>query len=247
MANIVIASYFSDKGTPAIGLSPKIRIWEISDVDQTLIIGTVNGTSDPGPVGGGANVGTGPGTDGIMMEMYDKTPGAGSGGLPISGDRDGLYKYVFDTYNGYDPTKSYVVRVDGGTILNAQDRYQTVFLNPETATPMTVNDIVDGVYNAQAINYLQPGSFGEKINQTAANTAQLSLDVNDILSLIDLAIKYQTNRTKIDHLAKTLTVYDDDCVTPLRVFNLYDHAGAPSITTVCERRPVLSNDGRPTC
>lgn len=247
MTNIVIASYFSDKGTPAIGLSPKIRIWELSDVDQNIIIGSANGAYDPGPVGGGASVGTGPGTDGVMMEMFDKTPSDGSGGAPVGGDRDGLYKYVFDTYNGYDPAKSYVVRVDGGATLNAQDRYQTIQLNPETSSSLTTGAIVDAVYNAQAVNYLQAGSFGEKFNQIAANTSQMLLDVNDLLALMDLVLKYQTNRTKIDHLAKTLTVFDDDCVTPLRVFNLYDHNGAASITEVCERRPVSSSDGRPTC
>lgn len=244
MSNILITSYFSDKGTPATGLAPIIRIWEVEANDQTLIIGSSNGTNDPGPVGGGALVGTGPGTNGVMLEMFDKTGGAGSGGTPIGGDRDGLYKYNFDSFNGYDPAKSYVIRVDGGSTLNALDRYQIITLNPDMSD---INSIVDAVYNAPAINYMQAGSFGEKINQTNSNAAQLMLDMFDVLALLDIGIKYQTNKTKIDTVAKTLTVYDDDCVTPLRVFNLYDHNGQPSVTEVCERRPVASTDGRPTC
>lgn len=244
MSNIVITSYFSDKGTPALGLSPIIRIWEVNSNDQTLIIGSSNGTSDPGPAGGGASVGTGAGTNGIMTEMFDKTPTPGSGGSPIGGDRDGMYRYNFDSYNGYDPVKSYVVRVDGGPTLNAYDRYQVVYINPEAND---LNNIVDAIYNAPATSYMQSGSFGEKFNQTASNAAQLMIDMYDVLALLDIALKYQTNKTKIDHLAKTLTVYDDDCVTPLRVFNLYDHLGQPSITEVCERRPVAASDGRPTC
>lgn len=244
MSNIVITSYFSDKGLPMIGLSPVIRIWEVSDFDQTLIIGASNGTNDPGPIGGGASLGTGPGTDGIMLEMFDKTVGAGSGGSPIAGDRDGLYRYNFDTYNGYDPNKSYMVRVDGGPTLNANDRYQTISFN---ADANIVDAVVNGVYNATATDYLQPGSFGELFNQTHANTTQLALDVNDIMILMDLMLKYQTNRTKIDHMAKTLTVYDDDCVTPLRVFTLFDHNNVPSVNEVCERKPTSANDGRPVC
>lgn len=238
MANIIITSFISDKGHPSVGLTPTIRVWEVNGGDQTLIIGTVNGTNDPGPVGGGASLGTGPGTDGVMIEVFDHTVGNGSGGLPISGDRDGFYKYNFDSYNGYNPTKSYVVRIDGGVSLNANDRYQVTSIEP---------DVVSSVYNAQATDYLLPGSFGEKFNQTAANTTQTAIDVNDVLVLLDLVLKYQTNRTKINHINKTLTVYDDDCVTVLRTFNLFDHTGAPSITEVCERRPVIANDGRPVC
>lgn len=244
MANIVITSYFSDKGHPTTGLSPIIRIWEVNDFDQTLIIGSVNGTHDPGPVGGGAIPGTGVGTNGIMIEMFDKTAGVGSGGLPIAGDRDGMYRYNFDTFNGYDPNKSYMVRIDGGPTLNANDRYQMINFNADTNI---VDAVVDAVYNATATDYLLPGSFGELFNQTNANTDQLVLDVSDLMVLLDLTLKYQTNRTKIDHMAKTLTVYDDDCVTPLRVFNLYDHNNTLSVNEVCERRPVIANDGRPIC
>ena len=42
MANIVITSYFSNSGTPATGLTPTIKIWEIDETTNTLV---VNGDS----------------------------------------------------------------------------------------------------------------------------------------------------------------------------------------------------------
>jgi len=58
-----------------------------------------------------------------------------------------------------------------------------------------------------------------------------------------------TNRTKIDDVAKTLTVYDDDCTTVLRVFQLLDQNGNPSTDSVCERKPTSTGpgDNKPVC
>ena len=50
-------------------------------------------------------------------------------------------------------------------------------------------------------------------------------------------------RTRIDPTSKTLTVYDEDCTTILRVFNLYDSTGTPSVVDVCERKPVTKGPG----
>lgn len=36
----------------------------------------------------------------------------------------------------------------------------------------------------------------------------------------------------------TLTIYDDDCTTPLQTFYLKDSNGNLSITEVCERVPT---------
>jgi hypothetical protein len=65
--------------------------------------------------------------------------------------------------------------------------------------------------------------------------------------LLDVIRKYSTNRTRVDATAKTLTVYDDDCTTVLRVFDLLDGAGSPSIDEVCERKPDSSSDGFSVC
>jgi hypothetical protein len=57
------------------------------------------------------------------------------------------------------------------------------------------------------------------------------------LSVLDTLLKYQANRTKIDQNLKTLTIFDDDGVTPIRVFDLKNFAGQPSLTEVAERDP----------
>jgi len=50
--------------------------------------------------------------------------------------------------------------------------------------------------------------------------------------------KLENNRLKIDATANTLTIYEDDGVIPLRVFNLKDSVGAPANENIYERVPV---------
>jgi len=59
----------------------------------------------------------------------------------------------------------------------------------------------------------------------------------NINSLVSLLLKYERNRTRVDKNAFTLTVYDDDGTTPLKVFNLRDFTNSPSYTEVAERMP----------
>lgn len=51
-------------------------------------------------------------------------------------------------------------------------------------------------------------------------------------------LKLGANRLKIDTVANTCTLYDDDDTTPLFVWNLKDAAGAPTATAIFERIPV---------
>lgn len=57
------------------------------------------------------------------------------------------------------------------------------------------------------------------------------------LNIVNTILKYNSNRTRINNNNKTLTVYDDDGVTPLKVFNLKDFNGVASITEIAERVP----------
>jgi len=83
-----------------------------------------------------------------------------------------------------------------------------------------------------------------KINDVV-RSAKISEDVvvRDIATQTDLLIikadvelikKVETGRWKIE--SNQMTFYDDDGVTPLLVYNLYDDAGVPSMTDVFERR-----------
>ncbi|MGI0075921.1 MAG: hypothetical protein ACREAU_00765 [Nitrosopumilaceae archaeon] len=234
---LLITSFFTSGGSPATGLTPTIRIWEVISTDQTLVIGAPEGTSDPGPPGGGPFIGPGAGFDGAMIEMFDKTPSVpGSGGLPIAGSVDGFYKYTFDTFNGYVPTSTYVVRTDGGITLPASERFQTIAIIPN-------------ILDEPRLSHSLLGSVGEAVNLDRADiTAIRVTDLPAILSLLDLVRKFETNRTKIDIVAKTLTVFNDDCTTILRVFSLLDSTATPSTTSICERKPVAGGtDGFAIC
>lgn len=246
MAEIIITSYFSTGGLPASGLLPTIRIWEINATGQNLVIGSPEGTNDPGPAGGGGGGGSGAGTDGRMIEVFDDTTGSdGPNGTVPAGSRDGFYRYVFHTDNGYDPSKCYTFRVDGGSVQSNQERYQVGELNVAD----NAEALVDLIYDEPAIEHLVGGSVGELLNKVEASTDTLLMDVNSVLALVELAVKYQANRTSIDHDNFQMTIFDSDCVTPLRTFNLLDSNGQPSITEICERVPVsaLTTDGMPTC
>lgn len=148
---------------------------------------------------------------------------------------DGFYTFDFSTVKGYDPDQSFLVRSDGGNTLTSSDRYQVVNISPiDGVTNFTV---ADQVWDEDRLDHTLSGSTGHALNSLVADVIQLRLDVITILDLCELILKYDKNRTKIDKLAKTLTVYDDDGTTPIRVFQLKDSNGIPSITEITERVP----------
>ena len=59
-----------------------------------------------------------------------------------------------------------------------------------------------------------------------------------INTLCNYIKKLENNRLKIDATANTLTIYEDDGVIPLRVFNLKDSVGAPANENIYERVPA---------
>lgn len=143
---------------------------------------------------------------------------------------DGFYKYVFTMGAGYDPMKRYIFRVDGGGTLPPSEQYQSGETVEGHVTAETVTSITGGVWDQDTASHLLAGSFGELIQLIKADTTAIFL-------CCDLVRKFQTNRTRIDSGTFTLTVYDDDKVTPLHVFNLKDTLGNPSLDPLCERDP----------
>lgn len=146
----------------------------------------------------------------------------------------GFYKYDFTTY---DTTKNYVIRSDGGAILADSERYEVAATEELKVEDAVITDIVNGVWDETATNHLTAGSTGEMLSQIKADTGSLAISIVTINSLINTLLKYEKNRTKIDVAAKTLTIFDDDCVTPLTVFNLKDSSGNASVAEVCDRVP----------
>lgn len=102
----------------------------------------------------------------------------------------------------------------------------------------TVAQIADAVLDETLTDHLGVGSTGLAIAQTQADAASAALDAGQTKLLVELLLKYESNRTKVDNIAKTLTVYDNDGTSILKVFNLKDFTGTPSVTTIAERIPV---------
>jgi len=142
---------------------------------------------------------------------------------------DGIYKYSFAAF---DSTKEYVIISDGGNTLPPNERYGDNSTNNENNS-IIVNNILD----EPAISHNISGSVGAFLNETHADAQQIRLDVILALDLLRTLLKYQKNRTKLDHIAFTLTVYDDDGITPLKVFDLRDRNGVGSLAEVMERLP----------
>ena len=142
---------------------------------------------------------------------------------------DGFYKYVF---TAHDAEKTYSIRTDGGAALPIGERYGAGVIDEE------ISGIREAVWDAPALDHTAVGSMGLKINQICADTAALTITADDIETLVTTLLKYECNRTRIDKDAKTLTVYDDDGLTPIKVFNLQDGTGTPSVEEVCERDPI---------
>lgn len=219
MADFIISSYFENNTGPITGLSPTIRIWEISATGNTLLVGAPCGVAQS--------------TDGAMVEVS-------ACGSPAT-TQDGFYSFNFSAALGYDPTKFYVIRVDGGSSLASQFRYQSAELTPAQAISN------EGVWDVQRASHLLSGSTGEALSQIKADTTNISdklyLDADSVLDVVQLMLKMDAGRTKIDPAAKTLTIYDTDCTTVLRTFELYDSNGNKSITDVCERIPRVKGPG----
>jgi hypothetical protein len=141
----------------------------------------------------------------------------------------GWYRYQFTTY---DTAKNYVFTFDGGGSLAAYERYKV------GGNETYAEEVSDGVWDEQGTEHVQPGSMGLIVQQTKADTASIVVTEATIVTLLNLLLKYQRNRTRIDLANAQLIIYDDDCVTPLTTFNLLDFSGMPNVQEVCEKIPV---------
>jgi len=110
--------------------------------------------------------------------------------------------------------------------------------------PLTMGGMVN-VLNTRTTNtYNLLNGVDFKLDLNIAKTDIVLEDIDSVMSSLQMAIeiingilKYNKNRTKINNSTKTLTVYDDDGVTPLQIFDLKDFNGVASITEIAERVP----------
>jgi hypothetical protein len=188
MATKLITAFLTNKGNPATGLTPTIKIYSITDTTNTVVVNNAP-----------------------MLEVGD-----------------GIYKYVF---TNYDSKLNYVFIVDGGPTLSKGERYQVA------VNDSFIEDVSVSVWDELETDHVNTGTFGEAINIIRSTTQTIAVDVLTMKSIIETLLKYESNRTKVDKVNNTLTIYDDDGVTPLKVFDLKDSTGNPSVTEICERVP----------
>lgn len=195
---LIISSYFSKNGLPALGLSPTIRIWEVNEVSETLMI-----------------------SNELMSELSD-----------------GFYKYIFKDIDGYDESSNYVIRsFSEDNTMNNSERYSIASSGESNISQSTIDKIVDSTWDETATDHISSGTTGLLLNQIHADTSQLRIDNTLQISLLELLIKYESNKTILDKTNYTLTIFDDDGITPLTVFDLKDSTGQPSIVEICQRIP----------
>ncbi len=135
--------------------------------------------------------------------------------LVVNGDSlteigDGFYKYDFVAY---DPTKDYVSVIDAGSNIHPHERYH-------------INEIKHSLLEENILSHNNPNTVGAALNE-----------IGPIADMIETLLDYAENKTKIDPVNHTLTIYADDGVTPIKVFNLRDEYGNPSVTCIFERIP----------
>lgn len=104
--------------------------------------------------------------------------------------------------------------------------------NVVTGTALTtaeVTSIVDTV--VRDLLELDQGFDG------TADPSSIAGRLNSTQQIVNTILKYSANRTEIDPVANTLTVFDDDNITPLRIFDLYDRNNVSSTDEIAERIP----------
>ena len=118
-----------------------------------------------------------------------------------------------------------------------QNNAGTFDLDFESGKVLFDTDITAGTCYLRGIYALTDNSTGTFtiIQETNIDIIQFTLD--NMAVVLDTIHKYHKNRTLIDENAFTLTVFDDDNVTPIIVFDLKDESGIASITSIFERFP----------
>lgn len=149
---------------------------------------------------------------------------------PMTAVGGGFYRYIFLDTDGYSETLNFDVLADGGVGMPAGERYNSGKIGPEVheltvnTTASIVATTASEVWNENLASHTMVGSTGAQLISAA-----------DLLATI---LKYHTCRTKIDVDAKTLTIYDNNQTTPIKVFSLHDETGIASVAAVYERIPL---------
>lgn len=109
--------------------------------------------------------------------------------------------------------------------------------NESTVTSGTLAEVgVTGLYKG-SYTFSTKGNYRIIYSCAGYPDSAESIFVTDMNTDVSIIRKIETNRWKLDATAFTFTVYDDDEVTPLYVWDLTNASGAPSVNAVFERVP----------
>lgn len=134
----------------------------------------------------------------------------------------------------------------GGTAVNVNDIAQAVRAALSTelsridtnissrASQASVSDIISEIDQL----VLNSASITADITAMKPDIAEIVVDITTLLSVTEMCRKMHMNRSRIDPQDKTLTIYEDDGVTPMRVYSLRNRNNAHSVTEVFEKIPL---------
>ena len=199
--------------------------------------------------------------EGIMHEVV-----IDPGGIQLSATANAI-SFILDSYSGVPGSGTPEIDFNNTTHALAVRAYSggLKFVNKTQNNPVSVDFIsgqlildttttageivVRGVYHLEDNSLGSPGvalvqntnldTIEIKIDNMQVDVDSILVTVGNISLVVDDLIKYQRNKSIIDPLNFTLTIYEDDGVTPLTVFDLQDDGGVNSVLSIFRRIPIL--------
>lgn len=169
-----------------------------------------------------------------------------------------------------DADDAYIVNPGGGVISTVSNLVQTVqvsstdsnaYPSSEDIATATENrlsptlSLIDAPISTRASSTEISGGFStivsllsvidDKINIIDGQITTVGVDLTQMLTIIDALRKFNFNRSKINPNNKTLTIYEDDDITPLIEFLLLDTSENPSTDEVAEKVPRPTTSSTP--
>lgn len=161
-----------------------------------------------------------------------------------------------------DAEDAYIVNPGGGVISTVSNLVQTVqvsstdsnaYPSSEDIATATENrlsptlSLIDAPISTRASSTEVSDGFStivgllslidNKLDLIDGQVTNIDVDLTQMLTIIETLRKFNFNRSKINPVDKSLTVYDDDDVTPIVVFDLLDTTQTPSTDEVAEKVP----------
>lgn len=153
------------------------------------------------------------------------------------------------TRDGSDVTVPTIGNYNVSIMFKVSQLVQTTNLSGGGLTTVDADAIAATVSSALldklVSGHTSPNTVGGLLSNinTASNTSAMNSQiVKDLLTevhdMTSSLLKYSTNRTRVDSNQKTLTIFDNDGVTPIKTFSLRNMSGIPSVDEISERVPV---------